>query len=143
MGRSGYSDDSDGDANLYRANVDRAIEGRRGQAFLKEMLAAMDALPEKRLLSEVMQNSGEVCAIGSVGRARGTDMTKLDPENYEEWDFAGAVAQTFGIATPMAAEIMHINDIGIWHLEKETPEQRFMRVRQWIVDNIKPEKTSQ
>lgn len=139
MSRSGYSDDYEGDINLYRANVDRAFAGRRGQAFLKEMLAALNAMPEKRLLSEVMQSDGEVCAIGSVGRARGTDMTALDPENYEEWDFAGAVGHAFNIAQPMAAEIMHVNDgYDHWGLTaNETPEQRYARMRKWITEQIR------
>lgn len=136
MSRSGYSDDYDDEhLNLYRANVDRAFLGKRGQAFLKAMLDALDAMPEKRLISEVMQSDGEVCAIGSVGRARGIDMADLDPDNYEEWDFAGAVAHKFNIANPMAAEIMYMNDGGFW-IREETPEQRYVRMRAWVESHI-------
>ena len=70
MSRSGYSDDWDiGDNSgwLYRGAVERAIKGKRGQAFLKEMLAAMDALPEPKLIAEELEQEGAVCAIGSVG----------------------------------------------------------------------------
>jgi len=47
MSRSGYSDDCDDQWSLicWRGAVKSAIRGKRGQAFLKEMLAALDALP--------------------------------------------------------------------------------------------------
>lgn len=162
MGRSGYSDGCDNDWSLicYRGAVKSAIRGKRGQAFLREMLAAMDALPEKRLISGdlvfeghpefpyphpeediivggdqlvtgggVPVRIGEVCAIGSVGLARGVDMSKLDPEDPE------TVADTFGIATAMAREIVYENDESVYYAE--TPEQRFTRMRAWIVGNLK------
>ena len=136
MSRSGYSYDcEESSLNLYRANVDRALAGKRGQAFLREMLAALDALPNKRLISEAMESDGEVCAIASVGRYRGTDMSKLDPENYEEWDFSVAVGQAFNIAQPMAAEIMYINDDDCVAYG-ETPEHRYVRVREWVAQQI-------
>jgi len=49
MTRHGYVDDSE-DTLAYgrwRAQVQSAIRGKRGQAFLKELAAAMDAMPEK------------------------------------------------------------------------------------------------
>ncbi len=50
MSRSGYSDDCD-NLQLWRQAVDRAISGKRGQAVLREMLASLEALPQKRLIS--------------------------------------------------------------------------------------------
>jgi hypothetical protein len=141
MNRSGY-DDYDGDAadlNLYRANVERALAGRRGQAFLKEMLAAMDALPEKKLIPGLMQeDSGEVCAIGSVSKARGIDMERLNQlAEDEDPDLPRAIAKQFGIAACMAREIMYWNDADA--RDPETPEQRFARMRKWIERQIKAE----
>lgn len=133
MSRSGYSDDwDDGNGWLYRRAVDNALAGRRGQAFLKEMLAALDALPEKKLIEGELEHSGAVCAIGAVGKARGVDMSRLDPED------ADGVAAKFGIAPAMAREIVHENDDDLcWRFPTETPEQRFDRMRKWIVSNIK------
>lgn len=130
MSRSGYSDDCDGWALIrWRGVVASAIRGKRGQAFLTEMLAAMDALPEKQLVAWELEAHGQVCAIGSVGLARGVDMSKLDPED------SATVAGAFGIAEPLAQEIVWMNDeAGPW---KETPEQRFARMRQWIASNIR------
>ena len=86
MSRSGYSDSDDFDyweLNLYRANVERAISGKRGQAFLRELIAALDALPEKKLISESLADADGVCALGSVARSRGiTDkVVGIDPES--------------------------------------------------------------
>lgn len=131
MSRSGYSDDCEY-IELYRGAVERAILGKRGQAFLKEMLAALDALPNKRLVDSELEKDGEVCAIGSVGKQRGVDMSSIDPSDQQR------VAEIFGIAWSMAAEIAFINDDD-WAREKEAPEHRFERVRAWVVQNIAKE----
>ena len=53
MSRSGYSEDCDGWALVrWRGAVKSAIRGQRGQAFLRELLAALDAIPDKRLIAE-------------------------------------------------------------------------------------------
>lgn len=130
MSRSGYSDDCDNEwvAIMWRGAVASAIRGKRGQAFLKEMLAALDAMPEKRLIAHDLVKNGEVCAIGSVGVRRGVDMAKLDPEEPR------AIAKAFGIAGALVKEIEYMND-DEWP-RNETPEQRFQRMRAWVVENI-------
>ena len=48
MSRSGYSEDGDYDNPsylLWPSIVERTIKGRRGQAFLREMLETLDAMP--------------------------------------------------------------------------------------------------
>lgn len=132
MSRSGYIDDFDGwELIQWRAAVASAIKGRRGQAFLKEMLRALDGLPEPKLIAcELQEVDGAVCAIGAVGRARGIDMAEIDPEDRE------VVAGTFGIAMAMAAEIVFMNDECCY---RETPEARFVRMRSWIEAEIVPE----
>lgn len=132
MSRSGYSDDFDGEnwsLICWRGAVASAIKGKRGQSFLNEMLAAMDAMPDKRLVAWELEKGGEVCAIGSVGKARGVDMSKLDPEDRE------SVAGAFGISPALAAEIVWTNDEAGPY--KETPEERFLRVRAWVAKQIK------
>lgn len=128
MSRSGYSEDIDNwDLIRFRGQVASAFRGRRGQDFLREMLAALDALPDKRLIAEeLIDDTGAVCAIGSVGKARGIDMTNLDPYKYEQ------LAATFGIARQMVQEIEYEND----DYSRETPEQRFYRIRAWVVSQI-------
>lgn len=135
MSRSGYSDDLDNNWQLiiWRGAVASAIRGKRGQEFLKEMLAAFDALSEKELIAHELRAGDKVCAIGAVGAKRGVDMSRLDPEDRD------AVADAFGIAPAMAAEITYMNDEAMWG--NESPEARFTRMREWIVAQIRPEPT--
>ncbi len=133
MSRSGYSDECENIA-LWRGAVDRAIQGKRGQAFLREMLDALDALPEKRLIAhELKRDDGAVCALGSVGVRRGIQMPKLDPDEAEDWGVEG-VGKLFGIADSMAREIQYVNDEA--NYRPETDDQRFVRVRKWVCDQL-------
>lgn len=150
MSRSGYSDDCEQWSMIrWRGAVASAIRGKRGQAFLRELLDALDALPEKRLIAGDIVREGEVCAIGALGLRRGVDMTALDPEDHE------AVAGAFGIPNALACELFYENDeVSEWTYEtvqgpvrpgqvlpyvsrRVTPEERFVRVRAWIVSSIK------
>lgn len=130
MSRSNYSEDGDdGDypLALWRGAVISATRGKRGQTLLKEMLAAFDAMPVKRLIADALiDENGEPCAMGCVGRARGIDMSKIDPENPDQ------VAKAFGIAPALAREIAYENDDDY----RITPEVRFERVRKWVASQI-------
>ena len=131
MSRSGYNEGCDNEWSLimYRGAVASGIRGKRGQAFLREMLTAMDAMPEKQLIAHELEMDGQVCAIGSVGQARGLDMSTLNPEEPEQ------IAGAFGISEALAREIVYENDETFWG--DDTPEQRFRRMRNWIVKNLK------
>jgi hypothetical protein len=136
MSRSGYSEDCDGWSLIrWRGAVASAIRGKRGQAFLEEMLQAMAALPERKLVAGELEADGAVCALGAVGRARGIDMTGLDPDDRE------TVAATFNIPLSLAAEIVWLNDEGYW-AGTETPEARFERMRKWIESELYDPKAS-
>jgi len=113
----------------WRGAVAKAINGARGQAFLKEMQRALDDLPEHKLVANELEESGAVCAIGAVGKARGVDMTKIDPEDSE------AVAHLFGISDALAREIAYMNDEG--NYRPETPEERYFRMRAWVGHHIR------
>lgn len=130
MSRSGYTDDCDSQWELirWRGAVASALRGKRGQVFLREMLAALDALPEKKLIRNDLEREGAVCAIGSVGKARGIDMSKIDPDDRE------TVAATFGLVGALAYEVMYVNDDdGPYN---ETPEARYARVRRWAESQL-------
>lgn len=128
MSRSGYSDDYE-NINLYRAAVDRAISGKRGQAFLRELAEALDAMPVKRLITDALEHEGEVCALGSVGLKRGIDMKALDPHEPDQ------IGLVFNIAPSLAAEVEFENDE---RYESQTPERRWERMRKWAADNLRP-----
>lgn len=71
MSRSGYSDDDDDDGgsrlNLWRGAVERAIKGKRGQAFLRELGAALDAMPDKRLTTGELEAGMETALFSGSG----------------------------------------------------------------------------
>lgn len=130
MSRSGYSDDCD-NLNLYRAAVERALHGKRGQAFLRELIASLDALPEKVLISgELIADDGRCCAIGAACKARSLDVATIDYEDPE------TVGRLLGIARSMAAEIAYMNDE--WDSPSESPANRWSRMRRWAVNNLNP-----
>jgi hypothetical protein len=136
MSRSGYSEDMENNWELicWRGAVASAIRGKRGQEFLRSMLSALDAMPEKRLIEGDLERDGDVCAIGSVGKMRGIDMSTIDPEDYD------GVAKAFGISPALAREIECVNDE--WLSYRATPEQRFECVRKWVVEQLPSEKAT-
>ncbi len=129
MSRSGYSEDFGDDGQslgLYRASVARAINGKRGQTFLREMAEALDAMPVKELITgEVVSAEGCVCAIGAVAVARKMDVTTLDIHDGDD------VGKAFGVARSLACEIAFENDDG-FGFKVETPAQRWTRMRAWV-----------
>lgn len=139
MSRSGYTDDCDDQwAHIrWRGAVNSAMTGRRGQEFLRELLATLDAMPEKRLLAVTINTAEGCCALGSVTKARGIDTSDLDGlDPYDDYgDSAKALAKRIGIARSMAQEIVFMNDEGAWR--EETPEGRWTRMRAWVAENIK------
>lgn len=131
MSRSGYTDECE-NLNLYRASVERAIRGKRGQALLRDLRHALDAMPTKALAYGMIEKDGEVCALGAVGRLRGVTLPNVSPDDYGEKN--GALGTMLDIAPSLAAEVQYINDEASY--SRETPEQRFKRVSKWVDDNL-------
>jgi hypothetical protein len=94
------------------------------------MLAALDALPAPRLIESALIEGTDCCAMGAVAMKRGQNVSDVDPYDRED------VAAAFGIAEAMAAEIAYVNDDKEWQLHDELPEDRFRRVRKWVVGHI-------
>jgi len=131
MSRSGYSDDCE-NYNLWRGVVSNAIGGKRGQAFLRALAEALDAMPEKVLIAgELVTEKGECCAIGAVCKARSLDVSNVD---YEDPD---RVAKLIDVAPAMAAEIAFMNDE--YGKENELPSERWTRMRKWVSDKLRTE----
>ena len=110
MSRSGYSDDIDDPLALgrWRQAVKRSIEGKRGQALLRELATALDAMPDKVLYpGSFATASGEYCTLGALGAAKGVKTDDLGDEDFCDTELVGA---RFGIAKALASEIMYLND---------------------------------
>jgi hypothetical protein len=140
MSRSGYQDYADYDDSAlslgrWRGIINSATRGKRGQVFFRELVAALDALPEKRLIKNDLQSDEGVCALGCLGRAKGLDMSDLDVEAMaEDYDFS-KLGEAFNIAEQLSQEVMWVNDE---RNRADTPEQRWQHVRDWAARRICP-----
>lgn len=155
MSRSGYSTELDPlTLGRWRGAVMSTIRGKKGQAFLKELLAALDAMPEKYLVANSLieeavndddtTETAAVCTLGALGQKRCMDLKKLDPEDYD------AVAEAFGVNPKLVQEIVFENDeqFSIVRLHvpdpvtgrlwrRETGYERWIRMRAWVARQIK------
>ena len=148
MSRSGYhEDDSDNwSFIMWRGRVASSIRGKRGQALLRELEAALVALPEKKLCQSDFANptTGQVCALGAValkrrldkGQDRATAIREIAAE-FPEGEEAELVCEEFDIAEPLAKEITYVNDEYLTY-EDATPEKRYEEVLAWVRSKIKP-----
>lgn len=136
MSRSGLFDSGDIEDTLefgrWRGAVASAIRGKNGQAFLRELLSGLDAMEERRLISQALDNDhGEVCALGSVGHRRGLDMSGVNIDDPEQ------VATLFGINEKLAQEIMWVNDEWVSGNNVPAMQKRYEKVREWVLDQIR------
>lgn len=132
-----WEPDSDYDQrvqNCFRGSITKAINGKRGQAFLRELIASLDAMPVKKLISEELEYKGEYCAMGCVGAARGINMSQLDPYDV------GGLSKIFGIAPNMIREIEFINDNTVYgcKTDEERDAKRWQVVRDWAESHLIP-----
>jgi hypothetical protein len=130
MSRHGYSEDCDDDlaAGRWAGQLASAIRGKRGQAFLRELIDALDTMPEKRLIRGALREDGEVCALGALGAKRGLDLESLDPDEPED------IGVVFGIAQQLAREVVWQNDE---ICDRGTPEERWRDMRGWAQRKLK------
>jgi hypothetical protein len=68
VSRIGYSDGEDypGQFELWRSNMGRSLRGKRGVQALRDLLAALSWLPEKRLIRDHLVRDGDFCATGAL-----------------------------------------------------------------------------
>lgn len=136
MSRHGYQDDIDQkDFAMWRGRVASAMRGKRGQKMLRDLRDALDAMPEKRLVSRVLQTSdGDSCALGRLASYKGHDLTKHEGDDESDlFDLNTELAGLFNVAECLIQEVEYMNDDGAY---KETPEQRWERMRRWVDRHI-------
>lgn len=107
-----------------------ATRGKRGQAFFRDLIAALEAMPVKRLIAGDLRKDGEVCALGALGVQRGMCLEGIDPEDPE------IVGKNFGIAAPLAQEVVFMNDE---NFDDKSPEDRWQGIYDWAKQQLNKE----
>lgn len=148
MSRSGYYEDDgceDTWAHIrWRGAVASAMRGKKGQAFLKECLAALEAMPDKKLAGQTYEAEGAYCTLGVVGKQRGIDLSRFDSDYFDE-----SYEEDFGVNSKVLREIIWENDgftgwydeLGEWNsinmrVEKFGPPQyQAYKNRRWDSEN--------
>lgn len=136
--RCGYSDDLDQkELAMWRGRVMNSIRGKRGQSLLRDCLTALDAMPVKRLVRELLVDGADVCLLGAGGMHRGiSDIDKIDHVDHD------TLAERFNVTSCLIKEIEFVNDEAGPYGHRETPEERFVRVRKWVEENINTAKVA-
>jgi len=139
MARHGYVDEGDLDQNgmaMWRGRVASAIRGKRGQAMLRDLAAALDSMPDKRLVAgELQTKEGDCCAIGRVCQVRGINYVQegeFDP--YVQEDLNDDAADKLNVAKCLIQEVEWIND----EAAPSDPEKRWAYVRRWVDRQLTP-----
>lgn len=151
--RIGYSEDEEypGQFNLWQANCYRSLQGKAGQAALRELEAALIALPTKRLIAGKLVEHGDVCAIGALALHKGA--TEEGLEQHDE-EYMEGVGMEYGLPKLVAWKVVEANDIdneeyslyapgpnanhfygyvpGYSLRVEVTPEQRYDSMLKWV-----------
>lgn len=138
MSRSGYSDDYN---PLYRGTVASAARGKRGQALLRDLVAALNAMPDKRLSAGVLKDEdGCMCSLGALAEFRRIHVEDIAFD--DDYGFSSAasweLSNRLDAAQCLINEVMFMNDEGGWGTE--TPETRWHRMWVWAQQLIKEPK---
>lgn len=142
--RISYSDEEEysGQFALWQSNCERSIKGKVGQRELRELEAALLAMPEKRLIhGSLVDEEGGVCAIACYARHKGVNLATFDPD--EDSDQAGIAA---GMPRMVAWKVVELNDFTLdsvydptrlSRFRPMTPEERYTAVLKWVREQIK------
>ena len=154
--RLDYCDEEErpGQFALWDANCRRSLRGQVGQRELRELEAALLALPEKRLIHGALEDeAGGVCAIAAYAKHKGVDISQHDLE--DESDEVGIQA---GMPRLVAWKVVAMNDLhfdtvwevaegpiqrghgqykgGIPLVRDMTPEERYEKMLAWVQSQI-------
>lgn len=122
----------------WKHNSRVVLTSKRGQRDLRAFIAALDAMPAKRLISGALIEkhyddednviSTEVCAVGAYalyGPPKRDPADLYDVDN--DWETA-EVGQSCGLAFHLAWQMAYANDETFSHY---TPEERWEKMREW------------
>lgn len=132
-----------GQQNLWDANVERALNGRKGQAMLRELEQALLALPHKRLIDSDFKQDGDVCVVGALAIQRVKRFLETDdfqtaysglPDFEGEPDEIAWYAEThLGMSRLLAWHLQFKNDE---EYAGASPELRYDNMLQWVRSRI-------
>ena len=133
-------------------------KSKRGQKVLRELEAALLALPEKKLARDIFcrkkEDELQVCVLGAYALYKGKTVEQMDylnPEMYEEdgkeyvehvpydhWWTGKEISSFSDMATTMGALLVEYNDEIFGN---STPEERYEKmlelIRKRIVNEVK------
>lgn len=153
MTRVSYGDDSDEDGrrqlNLWNGVETRQLRSKQGQALLRELRAALLAMPEKKLAHDRVlgppgtPEAGCGCAGGELVAARLVragktrdealvELKKFDDAVLYDGEMFERLHSDHGIQRTIAWRIVECND----RFPNETPEERHARVLRWCEEHI-------
>lgn len=131
--RISYSEEENypGQFDLWQANCERSMRGKRGQEELRELRESLLALPDKRLILGALEDEeGGVCAIGAYGKRKGLDLSKFEVDSdTDEVGIAG------GMPPLVAWKVVEMNDLLLDHL---TAEKRYEQMLSWVDSMLIP-----
>lgn len=150
MSRFTYDGDGDLPWEMWARTMQNAVQGKRGQAILRELREALLALPQQRLIEGQIVDGGEVCALGCLARYRLETNGVLERggrepiRSYGEFErfYRGEIdggtcadaARAWGITFALAWRLAYANDEEGYG--RETPEERWSRMLRWVESQI-------
>ena len=131
---------------LWQSMYQRSLKGKRGQRNLRDFIAALDAMPEKRLISDAQvekeydEDKDEyvvvgVCAVACFAAARGKDPAYFGDEDDSDIYSTAELGRSAGLSWTMAWEMTNANDEEFGSL---SPEERWQAMRDWAVLKLLP-----
>jgi hypothetical protein len=137
-------------------DVERAFRSGPGQARIRELVAALDAMPRHELADGALAQTAwlndddnsddvQVCALGALGAARelarapgqawadaaAGALRGLDGEDF--WEVAHWAKRELGWPKRSAVRVQWINDEELADCE---PPERWVRMRAWLVSQL-------
>ncbi len=148
--RFNEDEDFNNAAILWEANQERSLKSKRGQAALRRLEAALLALPEKKLVADVIETAdGLVCGLGTLAKYEHYEGSLELPsrpaedashKEWDEWytsgDYDGEATEDAMLALAVALNVPKLVAIAIIYenddyYKTQTPEARYDKVLKW------------
>lgn len=139
MTRLYYDDEpSPQEEGLIAGALRSAIRGKRGQRFLRDLIAALDALPSKELSAGALEDeqTGCCCAFGAVRRWRGAAAVPLWFDPMEEDLSPSHLAEPFNVSETLAWAVVAANESCFSGNAEPERRRRWEEVKRWALRHL-------